>query len=47
MGIYQWKTCGGDWGSLALATTTGTFVRQLVPLTGDALGVISVLPIGP
>jgi TolB protein len=47
MGIYQWKTCDEEWGSLALSTTTGTFVRQLVPLTGDALGVISVLPIGP
>jgi hypothetical protein len=47
MGIYQWKTCGRDWGSLALSTTTGTFVRQLVPLTGEALGVTSVLPVGP
>jgi hypothetical protein len=47
MGIYEWKTCGRDWGSLALSTTTGTFVRQLVPLTGEALGVTSVLPVGP
>jgi hypothetical protein len=47
MGIYSWKTCGRDWGSLAAATPSGAFIRDLVPLTGTAVGVRSVLPVGP